>query len=109
MGVGGWNENYYIRNLPVVISLQTTDSRVIPDLSASGDIVVGHKENVLLAPIEAVEMEHGKPVVYVKRGGSFVRRAVQLGEQNNTQVEILAGLRAGDEIALWRPVTAAAR
>ena len=109
MGVGGWNENYYIRSLPVVISLQSTDSRVIPDLSASGDIVVGHKENVLLAPLEAVDTERGKSVIYVKRGGSFARRAVQLGEQNNTQVEILAGLQAGDEIALGRPVAAAAR
>jgi multidrug efflux pump subunit AcrA (membrane-fusion protein) len=103
MGVAGWNENYYIRNLPVVISLQSTDSRVIPDLSASGDIVVGHKENALLAPLEAVEMEGGKPVVYVKRGDSFARRAVQVGERNNTQVEILAGLQAGDEVALGRP------
>jgi multidrug efflux pump subunit AcrA (membrane-fusion protein) len=107
MGVAGWNENYYIRNLPVVISLQGTDSRVIPDLSASGDIVVGHKDNVLLAPLEAVETEGGKPVVYVKRGDSFMRRAVQVGERNNTQVEILAGLGAGDEIALGRPVMAA--
>lgn len=107
MGVAGWNENYYIRNLPVVISLESTDSRVIPDLSASGDIVVGHKDNVLLAPLEAVDTEGGKPVVYVKRGDRFARRAVQVGERNNTQAEILAGLEAGDEIALGRPVTAA--
>jgi HlyD family secretion protein len=109
MGVGGWNENYYIRSIPVVISLESSDSRVIPDLSASGDIVIRHRENVLLAPLEAVETEGGKPVVYVKRGGSFGRRAVQVGERNNTQAEILAGLRAGDEIALGRPVSAAAR
>jgi multidrug efflux pump subunit AcrA (membrane-fusion protein) len=70
---------------------------------------VGHKDNVLLAPLEAVETEGGKPVVYVKRGNSFGRRTVQLGERNNTQVEILAGLGAGDEIALGRPVAAAAR
>ena len=62
---------------------------------------------MLLAPLEAVETERGKPVVYVKRGDSFARRSVQLGERNNTQVEILAGLRAGDEVALGRPVTAA--
>jgi HlyD family secretion protein len=109
MGVGGWNENYYNRSIPVVISLESSDSRVIPDLSASGDIVIRHRENVLLAPLEAVETEGGKPVVYVKRGGSFGRRAVQVGERNNTQAEILAGLRAGDEIALGRPAAAAAR
>ena len=109
MGVAGWNENYYIRNLPVVISLQGTDSRVIPDLSASGDIVVGHKDNALLAPLEGVGTEGGKAVVYVKRGDSLERRAVQVGERNNTQVEILAGLRAGEEVALGRPAMAAAR
>ncbi len=109
MGVGGWSENYYIRSIPVVISLQSTDTRVIPDLSASGDIVVGRKENVLIAPLEAVETEGGKPVVYVKRGNSFAARAVKVGERNNTQVEIAAGLEAGDEIALGRPPAAAAR
>jgi len=103
MGVGGWNENYYIRSIPLVIALQSTDSRVIPDLSASGDILVGHKESALLAPLEAVETEGGKALVYVRRGGSFARRAVQLGDQNNTQVEVLAGLHAGEEIALGRP------
>jgi hypothetical protein len=86
MGVGGWNENYYIRNLPVVLSLQTTDNRVIPDLSASGDIVVGHKENVLLAPLEAVETERGKPVVMCKVGTSALGAAAVFPKEIVTPV-----------------------
>jgi multidrug efflux pump subunit AcrA (membrane-fusion protein) len=103
MGVGGWREQYYMRTIPVVISIQGGDSRVIPDLSASADVVLGHKENVLVAPLEAVIPEGGKHVIYVKKGDGFARREVQPGEHNNTQIEILAGLRAGDEIALGQP------
>ena len=103
MGVGGWRDDYYIRTLPVVISIQGADSRVIPDLSASGDILLGRKENALIAPREAVRSEGGRQVVYAKRGDGFTAREVRVGESNNTQVEILAGLRAGDEVALGPP------
>ena len=103
MGVGGWRDNYYLRTLPVVITILGSDSRLIPDLSASGDILLDRKENALIAPREAIRSEGGKRVVYVKRGGGFKPREVRLGESNNTQVEILAGLRAGDEVALGPP------
>ena len=105
MGVGGWREQYYMRTIPVVISIAGSDNRVIPDLSASGDILVSHKENSLIAPLEAISSEGGKHIAYVKRGNDFARREVKLGERNNTQVEILAGLRAGEEIALARSTT----
>jgi len=45
-------------------------------------------------------MAGGKPVVYVKEGAGFRRREVQLGSRNNTQVAVLAGLSAGEEVAL---------
>jgi HlyD family secretion protein len=107
MGVGGWNENYYIRTIPVMISIQGADSRVIPDLSASADIILGRKENVIVAPLEAVSVEGGKHVVYVKQGDAIGLREVKLGEHSNTQVEILAGLRAGEEVELGRPAASA--
>ena len=106
MGVGGWRENYYIRTLPVVISIQGIDARVIPDLSASADVVVGSRNSVLMAPLEAVHTEGGRPSVYVKQGDHFALRGVQLGARNNTQVEIVAGVKPGDEVALDPPVTA---
>jgi multidrug efflux pump subunit AcrA (membrane-fusion protein) len=104
MGAGTWREQYYLRTIPVVIRIQGSDSRVIPDLSASGDIMLGHTDNALLAPIEAVYSEGGKHFVYVKQGSAFAEREVELGERNNTQTEILAGLESGDEIALGPPL-----
>ena len=106
MGVGGWRENYYIRNIPVRVAIQNIDARVIPDLSASADVSLGRKERVLVAPLAAVESEGGKDIVFVKQRDRFVPRQVELGARNYTQVEILAGLSDGDEVALGRPTPA---
>ncbi len=103
LAIGSWRQNYYIRNIPVKIALETQDSRVIPDLSAFGDVVLFRKEEALLAPLQAVQMEGGRPMVYVRNGPEFSRREVRLGPSNNTQVEVLEGLDPGQEVALQVP------
>jgi multidrug efflux pump subunit AcrA (membrane-fusion protein) len=105
LAVGGWRQNYYIRNVPVNIGIQSSDPRLIPDLSASGNILLGSTGTCMAVPQEAVFGDTGKPpLVYVKQGEQFTAREVKLGQKNNTQVEVLAGLKAGEEIALSRPV-----
>jgi multidrug efflux pump subunit AcrA (membrane-fusion protein) len=106
LAVGGWRQSYFIRSVPVVIQLLSSDSRLIPDLSAGGDILLGQEDNGLPVPLDAVQTENGKSVVYVKQGDQFTPREVKLGLESNTQVAVLAGLSAGDEIALQRPGTA---
>ena len=100
MGVRGWRENYYIRNVPVRITIEGSDPRLIPDLSAAADVVVGRKDNVLVVPLEAVQSENGKNVVYVTKGNRFVPKEVELGLRNETQAAVLSGLEPGDTIAL---------
>ena len=104
LAVSGWRQNYYIRNIPVNIAIQSSDPRLIPDLSASGNIEVETHQNTLAIPQESVFGDTGKPVVYVKQAGQFVPRPVELGPKNNTQVAVRSGLAAGDEIALQQPV-----
>ena len=102
LAAGGWRQNYYIRNVPVVVSLNETDPRVIPDLSSSALVVLGQTEG-LVVPREAVFEEGGKNIVYVKNGDDFTPRVVRPGAQSHTQVAVLEGLRAGEEIALQHP------
>jgi HlyD family secretion protein len=102
LAAGGWRQNYYIRAVPIRISIEASERRVIPDLSASANIVLDTKENVVAVPREAVFREGGRTVVYVKRGEGYEARAVTVGARNHTQVEILAGVTAGEEIALGR-------
>jgi len=105
LAVGGWRSNYYIRTVPVVLQLLEQDTRVIPDLSASADVVAETQPDAVLVPLEAVQAEGGAQVVYVKTASGFARRQVKLGLRNNIQAEVLEGLRAGEEVALQRPTT----
>ncbi len=100
LAVGGWRQNFYIRNVPFKIALEKQDARVIPDLSAYGDVVLTRKEDALIIPAEAVETIQGEPVAYVKRGDHFVRRRIVVGERNQTQIAVLGGISSGEEVAL---------
>jgi multidrug efflux pump subunit AcrA (membrane-fusion protein) len=105
LAVSGWRQNYYIRNIPVRLSIEGQDARVIPDLSAGADVVLSEKDGALVVPREAVQEANGKPVVFVRQAGSFALRQVELGEMTNTQAAVISGLQAGDEVALQPPAT----
>jgi len=105
LGVAGWQQNYYLRQIPVRIAIEGQDARLIPDLSASGDVLLDRKDDAVIAPLEAITAENGKTLAYVRDGAGFAAREVQLGERNNNDVAVLAGLNAGDEVALSRPAT----
>jgi HlyD family secretion protein len=90
----------YIRRIPLRISLDEQAQQVIPDLSASADVLVGEEESTLQVPRQAIGSSGGKAVVYVKQAdGEFVPREVQLGATSPTHAAILAGVSDGDEIA----------
>lgn len=90
----------YLKTVPVQITIHTSDERVIPDLSASADIQIREPIEGLVAPREAVRVEDGETVVYVRRGDGFAPRPVELGEKNATQVIVESGVEAGEEVLL---------
>jgi HlyD family secretion protein len=95
--------NYFLRTVPVYLSILDHDSRVIPDLSTASNVVVDQNDSALLVPREAVESKDGKSFVRVKTGDQFVPREVTLGVSDNLNIAVLSGVRAGEEIALDRP------
>lgn len=109
MSVRGWRENYYIRRVPVRVTIEGADPRLIPDLSAAATVTVGHQENTLIAPLDAVHAEGGKNVILVKDGDRFDKREVQLGLRSFTHVAVLSGVKAGEVVALGPPATVLAQ
>jgi multidrug resistance efflux pump len=103
LAVRGGRESLYVRTVPARVAIQGSDARLIPDLSAWVEVEVERLEGVLLIPREAVLAEGGSTVTYVKGPGGFERRAITLGPGNSRQVVVVAGLTAGDEVALSRP------
>jgi len=99
----GWRESYYIRTVPVRIAIDGSDPRLIPDLSAWAEIEQERHENALLVPLEVVRWEAGNTFVQVHRDNRFEKRPVELGSRNQTHAVVLAGLQAGEEVALEQP------
>jgi cobalt-zinc-cadmium efflux system membrane fusion protein len=66
------------------------------------DVVIHTKtlKDVLTAPASAIlHDDNNRPFVYVQtEGGKFAQHIVELGAQQDSRVEILSGLKAGDHI-----------
>lgn len=101
LAVGGRMQNFYIRNIPVRVAVEGLDPRLIPDMSASADVIIGRSEpNSILVPLNAVRQEGKKTYAYVKKGQNFERREVELGLRSGTHAVALAGLSVGDELRI---------
>jgi multidrug efflux pump subunit AcrA (membrane-fusion protein) len=94
--------NYWVRRVGVRIALEDPDTRVIPDLTASADVVVADPTEGMVLPREAVVETDGKAVVYVKHDNSFAPQEVEIAALNNTQVAV-KGIPEGAEVALRMP------
>jgi HlyD family secretion protein len=94
----------FVGEIPVRIKIDKTDPRLIPDLTGSGEIVLGTESNTLVAPRSAVFEEAGGSYVYVQSPDGWVRRKVELGSASFTTVAIKSGVGKGDVIAAQRPI-----
>ena len=103
IATGGWRTQYYIRNVPVKIAIEGFDSKLIPDLSASVEILLNREENVVQIPLAAVFTENGQTVVYVNKPGQPERRVLEIGISSSTHVAVKSGLSAGEEVLLEAP------
>jgi hypothetical protein len=107
LATGGRRVNFNVRNVAVRLVLETADSRVIPDLTASADVATSAPSAGLIVPREALGGSSGKTIVYVKQGDAFVPREVEIAGITNTEAAVVSGLQDGEEIAL-QPTLAAA-
>ncbi len=77
------------------------DKRMVSGMTTRVEIVAEILPDVLMVPIEAVVNEDGEPVCYVKRKDlGPEKRKVKPGKSNDHFVQILDGLRAGEEVDL---------
>jgi multidrug efflux pump subunit AcrA (membrane-fusion protein) len=88
----------------VLLKIERTDSRLIPDLTGSAEIVLNSEPNTLLLPLSAVFQENGASFVFQQSPDGWIRKPVELGLANFTAVAIHSGVKKGDVIALQRPM-----
>jgi len=79
-----------------------------PGMTAEVKILVKTVPDALTVPVQAVTESDGKHVSYVVSAGVVERRIVEVGDSNETLIQVTKGLTEGDKVALDARVRAAA-
>ncbi len=87
---------------PITIQLDPTDVELKGGLTATATIVISTVENALLVPLTAIAPVPGGSTVTVvnKATGKQEVRKVTIGDRNLQYVQVLTGLKAGEEVLL---------
>jgi multidrug resistance efflux pump len=95
----------YLKSVPVEISIDTRDERVLPDLSASADVLLQSIPAEVIIPRSAVkgDSDDQRHIIYVRGPQGFQLREVELSDYSDTHVIVTAGLEAGEEVLLSEP------
>jgi RND family efflux transporter MFP subunit len=86
-------------NYVTVVRFEPPRDRTLrPEMTATVKIALATRENVLAVPRRAVRREGGRQFVLCPRGDTVERRQVTTGSRDESHMEIVAGLREGDEV-----------
>jgi multidrug resistance efflux pump len=88
---------------PTIVRIDGEHDWLRPGMSAEVEILVDSLDNVVYIPIQAVAFQDGEQVVYVARGGRREMRRVETGNYSEQFIEIVSGLRSGEEVMLLPP------
>ena len=87
-----------VTNYPVIIKFDSGASEILPNMSATANIILEVKDNVLLVPSSAVQKQNDQNVVRVMKGKQQQVVNVEVGLISDAQTEIISGLSEGDEV-----------
>jgi multidrug efflux pump subunit AcrA (membrane-fusion protein) len=88
-----------VRTFIVIVVVHGSHPNLMPDLTASLDVILQRTPGALVVPRDAVAYEGTKPFVRVRRGGGFERQDVTIAAQNGHEVAIGSGLGEGAVVA----------
>lgn len=88
-----------VTTYPAVIQLDdTTDSSILPNMSATANIITKVDDNVLLVPSAAVQTVGTVSTVRVLTNGQVSTVSVQTGDTSDSQTVITSGLTEGQTV-----------
>ena len=89
-----------IRYFAAIVSIQGSNPKLLPDLTAAVDIRLQTLDSVLLLPREAVIVQQGQTMVEVLVDGRPELRPIKIGPRNDCEVVIESGLQEGMTVSL---------
>jgi HlyD family secretion protein len=101
--IGEQIQNSNAKVFEVKILVNEFDSILRPAMTTKNTIVTATINDVLSCPIEAVFSNDSITFVYKKDGGSIKKKQVVVGQSNENEIIIKAGVDADDELILNPP------
>jgi hypothetical protein len=89
-----------IRYFSVVVSIQGSNQKLLPDLTATVNLDLENAEDVLIVPREAVVVRNGEAMVEVFENGKTRRQKIEVGLINECEAVIESGLDEGMVVSL---------
>ncbi|CAI0881379.1 Macrolide-specific efflux protein macA precursor [Serratia ficaria] len=101
-GSGTSNASVYYNAL---LDVPNPENRLRIAMTAQVSLLLGEAKNALLVPIQAVHAGEGKKqqVQVLTPNGQLETRTVKTGITDNVDIQILAGLKAGETVVLSQP------
>jgi len=87
-----------VTNYPVLVQLDNSSSEILPNMSASVNIILETKTDVLTVPNTALVENSGEYNVQILQNGKVVNVPVKVGISSDSLTEIVSGLKEGDEV-----------
>jgi HlyD family secretion protein len=100
----GWRSQG-VKVFDVKVDIEGRHPNLRPGLTARVDILVDEIPDVLLIPVEAVMVDPGteKRYCYVRTASGYEKRALVLGQSNNSYVIVTEGLKRGEQVYQYDP------
>lgn len=92
--IGQFSES--VKVFTTMFSIQGTDPRVLPDLSAALDLDMGSQKNALVVPCDALSYQDGHPYVWLQSSSGFAKHEIAIGARNDVDAVVAGGLDEGD-------------
>jgi len=102
--VGEQKPNSDAKVFEVNVQINEKDSLLLPSMTTSNNIIAQTVKDVLYVPLECLHNQ-GDSLSYVfkQEGASIIRQEVVVGETNENEAVVLAGLKIDETVALSRP------
>ena len=69
-------------------------------MSATAEVIIERRDNVLVIPNRAIQGSVGNPTVTVAANGKPEQRQITLGLSDGVNTEVLSGLEEGERVEL---------
>ncbi len=92
-----------VKVFEVTASLDSSSISIQPGLGVTCDIMVKSIQDTIVVPMVSLFDEDSLKVVYVADHRMFIRKTVNVTDQNNKEAIIIEGLTGGEVLALMKP------